>query len=377
MRELEIREVTKRRDKRRFVNYPFALYKRPALSPSLWTPPLLIEEYRTLDSQRNKWFLQGEQSEFIAVRKGRLVGRIAAHVDHGYVNYQSDRTGFFGFFECDDDHEAAKQLFAAAESRLLDYGVLAAMGPINQSPNQVMGCLVDGFENTAPIFMGWNPGYYDTLIQANGYTKEKDLLSYRMDTSAPLPQQILRIATLCKEREQISIRRLNLREFDDLLESIRNIYNEAWADKWGFVPWTREQFVQLGNDLKPFIHLQMLIVAEHAGRPVGFALAIPDHSQLMQKIDGRLLPWGFVHLLKNFRNTSIFRVAAFGIKPAWRARGVDALFVYELYTHGIELGCKLAEFSWIAEDNYPLRNMLAKWGAQASMTHRIYRKELT
>ena len=172
------------------------------------------------------------------------------------------------------------------------------------------------------------------------------------------------------------MRKVALKDFDELVEIIRYIYNDAWSDNWGFVPWTKEEFAYLAKDLKLILIPELVLLAYKDDKPVGFALPLPDINQILIKMNGRLFPTGIFKLLLGKKKIDFVRIAVFGVLKEYQNMGIDGLLVYELYNRGVNLGMNGADFSWILEDNMKLRNMLEKWGAKHYKTHRIYSLKL-
>jgi GNAT superfamily N-acetyltransferase len=224
--------------------------------------------------------------------------------------------------------------------------------------------------------MGYNPPYYAQLLEGYGLTKVKDLYSYKQAVAGGLSEKITRVSDLAQKRYGVELRTIDLKELDSVVETIREIYNDAWSANWGFVPWTEAEFRHLADDLKLIVIPELSLLAYIEGRPVGFALPIPDINQVLIRMNGRLLPTGIFTLLANKRKINVVRVAAMGVKKAFQNKGIDAIMVRYIQEHSTEHGIVAGDFSWILEENLPLRNMLEAWGAVHYKTHRIYGKTL-
>lgn len=362
-------------DMKKFIMFPWSIY-RGKKRYNNWVPPLLMDEKALYNPKKNPYWEHAEAQHFLAYRDGEVVGRMSAVIDHEFVKYWNTKTGFFGFFESEDDPEIAKALSREVESWLKNKGMERSIGPMNPSTNHILGLLIDDFDNPPVVQMAYTPEYYPPLIEAAGYAKEKDLWSYFMDAGGDLSDKTRRVAELARKRSKVDVRPVEMKEFSNVIEEMRGIYNDAWQDNWGFVPWTKEEFEHLGKDMKLLVFPELVLMAYVDGNPVGFILPIPDANKIMIKMNGRLLPTGIFKLLMGKGKLDTVRIAAFGIRKKYQKMGIDALLLWEVYERGTKMGVNKGDFSWILEDNYPLRNFLEGWGVRHYKTHRIYGKSL-
>lgn len=375
---LKVTRVRSRKDLNRFIKLPWRIYRDSDGYCENWVPPLLTEERAQLDSKKNAFFRHAKAHHFLAWRGPQPVGRVSAIVDRHYTSHYQTQTGFFGFFETFDDQEVADLLLNTAESSLQQEGMEHVIGPVNLSVNHVLGMLVSPFDRPPAIQMAYNPPYYPRLLENAGFRKWKDLFSYEMETTLRLSEKIERVSNIARKRNRVTIWEYDLkRDWDRLIDSVREIYNDAWSNNWGFVPWTREEFHQLGKQLKPFLDPNIAIVACIDGEPVGFILGLPDMNQALIELNGRLLPIGIFKLLRAKRRIHHIRVPAMGVRTAHHNKGIDGILIQEIYRRGEPAGYTSGEFSWILEDNYNLRNLLEAWGTRLTKTYRIYGRSLS
>jgi GNAT superfamily N-acetyltransferase len=226
--------------------------------------------------------------------------------------------------------------------------------------------------------MGYNPPYFPALYEGCGFRKEKDLYCYRMlSADLPMSDKIKRVAELVQKKRKVSLRPIDMKKnFKAEVERIRELYNQAWERNWGFVPWTREEFDFMANDLRLVADPRIVLLAESAGKLIGVSIPLPDINKILIKMNGRLLPFGIFRLLLGRKKVNTLRLAILGVPPDYRNQGIDALLVYETYRRGSEAGYLGADFSWIIEDNYQMRNMLDNWGAEHYRTYRVYTRDL-
>jgi GNAT superfamily N-acetyltransferase len=371
---IEVVPVTSRRDLRRFVDLPWTLFDRKR-HPQ-WVPPLRSTVVDALDREKHPFYRDADRALFLALRNGKAVGRIAAIENRAHNRFHVDRVGFWGFFECADDQEAADALFAAATKWLGSRGLDVLRGPMNPSTNYECGLLVDGYEHRPSFMTTWNPPYYATLCERAGMRKAKDLIAYYIpmgDQRWTMPPAFERLAERALRKSKVAFRDLDLRRFDQELEVCWDVYNSAWERNWGFVPMSKDEFVHTARDMKPLLNPRYAFAADVDGATVGFMLAVPDYSAVLQRIgSGRLFPTGALRLITAKRRIHEWRVMALGLRPEYRARGILPLFAWEAYRRGREAGEQGAEASWILEDNEPMKRPMEAMGTNVYRRWRIY-----
>ncbi len=372
MSPLTVRPIRTRGDRNRFIRLQWTMNAHQ----EQWVPPLLAERRKLLDRGKNPFFLHSEAEFFIAERNGRAVGRIAAILNANHNREHSENIGFFGFFECADDPEVARALFAAAEAWLREKKVTAIRGPANPSVNDEFGLLVEGFGDTASVMMPYNPPYYGGLIEGAGYAKVKDLYSYELHEETFVSEKLARVTAKLMEREAMTIRPLNMADFDAEIERIRELYAAAWQHNWGAVPLTREEFNALAADLKPILRPELVLFAESGGKPVGFALTLPDYNQALRfNRSGRLLTGLFclIFLRKKIRRV---RILVLGVLPDRLRSGAGSLLMYETGRRANAMGYPIGEAGWILEDNVMMNRAAAFMNGTRTKIYRVYEKPL-
>lgn len=370
---LEIITVVSRRDLRRFVDLPWQIYNET--EHPQWVPPLRMTIHDALD--RTKPFYRDADRElFLAVRDGRVVGRIAAIENRAHNRFHNDRVGFWGFLECIDDQEVVDRLFAAAGAWLAARSLNVMRGPVMPSTNYDCGLLIDGFDIEPTFMTPWNPPSYGTMVERAGHAKVKDLVAYFIpmaDETFDLPASFTAFAERAKAKSGLSFRDLDLSRWNDEIELCWDVYNAAWEDNWGFVPMTKDEFVVMAKDLKPLLISQFAFMAEVNGQPAGFMLIVPDFNQVLKRIgNGRLFPTGALKLLLGKSRIRSGRVMALGVKREFRTRSIFPLFVHESFRRGRAYGAVGAEASWILEDNELLLGPLRAIGLKEYRRWRIY-----
>lgn len=356
-----------------FIRLPWSLY---AGDPN-WVPPLVASERKLLDRRKNPFWHQSRYQAFLARREGRLVGRIAAIVNAAHNETHGEKTGFWGYFECENHSDTAKALFAAAERWLKEQGMERSRGPANPSMNDTCGLLVDGFKWSPFVMMTYNPSYYLSLVEGAGYTKGMDLWAYILPATELVKDKVEKVAHEVKQRGDIAIRFIDLSRFEEELRLVMDIYNDAWSKNWGFVQMTQEELRFAAKEMKSVILPEYVYIAEMKGEPVGFALALPDINHMLKKCNGSLFPFGWFYFLKfNLRKIPTFRIIALGAKQKYQHMGIGTLFYMKYIEEGLKRGIKAGEFSWILETNTQMNRPLQQMGAKPYKTYRMYEKSL-
>ncbi len=374
--DVQVTPVRGPAEKMEFIRFAYGIYRD---DPS-WVPPLEMERKDFLDPKKNPFFEYGELELFLARRGTQVVGRIAAIRNPRHMEIHGTREGFFGLFECVNDAGIARVLLDTAAAWLRGRGMDAMLGPANLSSNQDWGLLVDGFGTPPAIMMPHNPPYYQALLETCGLTKAKDLYAFELSSSAEPPEKVVRIAEKMRQREGITVRPVNLKDFKGEVERIRDIYNSAWEKNWGFVPFTDAEFDHLAKEMKTIVRPELALMAEVKGEPVAFSLTLPDANQALKAAGGRLtqygLPIGLAKLVLASRRINRLRLVILGIKEGYRRRGLDAILYLDTLRTAKRLGYVGGEISWTLEDNHLVNRAIESMGAQRSKTYRVYQRPL-
>jgi len=372
---VDIIPVSSRDERRAFLRMPERLY---AGDPH-WVCPLRIERRDFMDPKKNPFFENADVQLFLALRSGQAAGRIAAHVYHNHNRTHNERTGFFGFFECENDYTIAESLLGRASAWLRERGMERMRGPANFTTNHEVGLLVDGYDSPPVVMMTYNPPYYPAFVERFGLKKVMDLYAYYAHDSNPIPDRVARLIERIRARSGATIRTLNMSKFGQEVQIIKSIYDRAWAPNWGFVPMTDAEFFHMAKDLKQIVDPRIVLIAEVEGVPVGFSLALPDINQVLIRLKGRLLPFGLIKLLwltKVRKSIDQVRVLVMGVLPEYQKRGIDNILYHETYERGPAAGYHAAETSWILETNDMMNRVAENLGHKRYKTYRMYEMAL-
>lgn len=371
---LEIRPAASRRDMTAFIKLPWRLYRN---EPN-WVPPLIFERRQFLDRAKNPFFAHAEAEYFLAWRDGRVVGRITAQTDRNFNEFQGNDWGMFGFFECEDDAEAAQALLDAAEAWLRARGRDRMVGPMNFSTNDESGVLVDGFDLLPTILTDYTARYYPALLERCGLSKAMDLLMWHLDVSerSSVDHRIWDAADLVESKHGIVCRQFRKQDLDSEVDRFLEIYNSAWERNWGFVPLGEAEVRHYAKMLKPLLDENWAMVAEKDGETVAAALTLPDFNQVLVKLNGRLLPFGWIKALLARRKIDRVRVFALGVKREWQHTGVGAR-LYQMHFDAAERTPQRGgEMGWILETNKAMNRAMQGMGGTIVRRYRVYEKVL-
>ncbi len=354
-----------------FIELPYRLY---AGDPH-FIPPLRRDEHRRFDPAHNPFLDHADMRLWLALDGERVLGRIAAIDDRLHNEVHRERVTWFGFLEA-TSADVTCGLLAAVEAHAAQIGSTAVRGPVNPSLHEAAGLLVDGFDDAPYALMSYNPASYPGFVEAAGYVKVKDLFAWALDLTQPAPERITRIAERVRNRYNLTVRSVDLKRFDAELDVLKVIYRAAWADNWGFVPPTDAEIRQLAVELKPVVDPELVLFVEMAGEPVACAVSIPDVNQVLQLMNGRLLPFGFIHFLRRRRIVSRARMLLLGVLPKVQRLGIYPLLIAESHARGARRGYSSGEVGWTLEDNTLINAGIEAAGGRRSKTYRLYEKPL-
>lgn len=366
------------RDLRRFIKVPWRIY---AGEPN-WVPPLLVEQ-RHQFSKRNPFFAHARARFWVAYRGDQPVGRISAQVDHLHIERYQDATGHFGLLEAVDDPEVFAALFATAEAWLREEGMRRVIGPFNLSINGDIGLLVEGFDTPPMFLMSHGHPYYDARVTEQGYRKTKDVVAYLLDPTLTPPSVMLEAARRADSSGRVRFRPIRLARLREDLAILEDIFNDAWSRNWNFVPFTSAEFGDFGSSLKLFVPPEFVQIAEVDGHPAAMIVIVPNLSECIGDLDGRLVPFGWLRLLWRLKRRGLrsARVALMGVRKEYQRSTLTTALVFGLINAVrqpiLDRRIERLELSWTLEDNHPMRRIKERLGARKYKTYRLYEKSVS
>ena len=372
---VDVRPVTGRRDLREFIELPFRLHS----TSRYWCPPLRIERRLFLSRRQNAFFKHGDAQLFLAWRDGRVVGRISAQVDHAYNAYHDSRTGMFGFLELEDDPEIIPALLAPATAWLRERGCTEALGPMDFGVNDECGVLIEGFDREPMIKQPWHPPYYQARCEEAGLEKAMDLWMWELDISdrASIRPIIFQLAEEAGPKHGIRIRKMSRRSLRRDMDRFAEVYNAAWAHNWGFSPYSKQDLDYYSQEMQLVFDAPWYMVAEKDDETVAVAITVPDINQVLQKMNGRLLPLGWWYFLRRKKIINRCRVGFLGVKPEYQHTGVAAALYVEHFDMAAITPIKWGEMGWILETNRAMNRGMEAMNGRKIKTYRVYQQTLS
>jgi len=380
---LILHPVRTKSERREFVQLAYRLNRG---DPN-WVPPLRNEMAGLIDPSENPWFGHGEAQLFIALRDGRCVGRISAHIDALALAQPPENgfgpgTGSWGLMEAEDE-TTAHALIARAEDWLRDHGTTRIVGPLSISVWDEPGLLTFGFDHPPTVMMGHHRPEYQAWIEAAGYHPVKLLKTWELDITKPFPPLVRRIIAAGERNDRIAIRTVDKSRFDEEAALILGILNDAWSDNWGFVPLTDREIAYAGKKLKAIVYADLVRIAEYDGEPVAFMITLPDLNEKLIDMDGSLFPFGWARLLWWLRKPSVrnVRVPLMGVvkrlQGSRMASQLALILIDQIKQAAVaRYGASRGEIGWILEDNQGMNAIAETLECSVNKVYDIYEKAL-
>ena len=373
---LRIVPVSNKADLAEFIRLPAAVFK----DDPQWISPLFLERKIHLSPKHNPYFQHAKSQSWLAWRGDVAVGRISAQVDQMHLAQHHDATGFFGMLDAEDNQATFAALMATAEQWLAEQGMRRVRGPFNLSINEETGLLIDGFADPPVFMMSHALPYYREHIEQCGYHKAADTLAYLINPNFVAPPVMQRLLKMASER--VTVRTLDRSRFDEEIMLLRDIFNDAWSDNWGFVPFTEAEFKALGQNLKFLLHDEYIQIAEVDGEAAGFIIGMPNINEAIRDLKGKLFPFGWLKLIwrLKIKGPASGRVPLMGVRKKFQKTrlgpGLAFLIIDAVRNELHKRGAHRLELSWILEDNAGMRNIIESIGGTAYKRYRVYERDL-
>jgi GNAT superfamily N-acetyltransferase len=370
MPQLEIIPVESRAHRNQFFNLPWELYR----GDPYWIPPIRIVKKELLNFKHHPFYDDAAIRHFLALRDGKVVGRIAAIVNHAHNRWYHEKRGFFGFFESVDDEEVSGRLFDAARQWFAGQGIEAIRGPVYPSLNYEVGLLIDGFDDAPWFMMTYNKPYYGRLIDNYGFRKAQDLYAFwgHLSMLEEVTRRLYSLSQTVLERFELHCRQMDTKRFYEEINTFLEIYNRSLVNTWGFVPMSDGEVKKQAKGMKQMIVPELTTVAEVDGKPIGTMFGLLDFNPRIKEIDGKLFPFGFLKLMLNRKALKRIRLISTNVLPEYQSWGVGIALVARLVPDALAWGIQEAEFSWVLESNDLSFKTLKKGGAKVTKQYRIY-----
>jgi len=372
---VDIVGVANKRDLETFIRLPGRL----AANDPAWVEPLWFERRQFLSPTHNPFFKHADVRLWVAYKNGEPAGRISAQIDHLAPSQDGQKLGFFGLIDAAFDDVLAA-LFASAEGWLLEQGADIARGPFSLSVNETAGLLIEGFDMPPYVMMDHHGPWLGPAIERQNYRKARDLVTYTLDVSNGLPDHPRRLAE--RAFDGLLIRSLDMARYGEEIITVTSIFNDAWADNWGFIPLTEAEIDAMASELKPILDPELVKIAELNGKPVAFIVLLPNLNEAISDLGGRLLPFGWLRLIWRLKVSGVrtARVPLMGVRKdisdTMIGKMLPLKLIYALEKRSMARKIRELEMSWLLEDNWPVRRVIESISGKLSKTYRIYEKGL-
>ena len=374
---LRILPVSTKADMEAFIALPYRLHQ----NDENWVPPLQVERRELLDPKKNPFMRRATVQLWIAQRGDKTVGRISAHIDPMVEKVRGAGEGHFGMVEAEDDPAVFHALFATAEKWLSDQGAVSSIGPFNLSINEEIGVLVDGRDTPPMLMMGHDLPYVADRIAEQGYDQVRDVYAYIWETGSAMPStlQAYQKRPLPKG---VVVRPINMKNYDEEVRILVDIFNDAWSENWGFIPLTDEEAEVMAKQLRPLIIPELVWFVEVEGSPAAFMVCLPNVNEAISDLNGKLLPFGWAKLLWRLKVKGLksARVPLTGVRRKYLKNMLGPMLVgtlmHHLFREATARGMERVEVSWILEENTPMRRLAKKMGTRHYKTYRMFQKSL-
>ena len=370
---MEIHSVTNKSDFKSFIYFPFKLYK----NDPVWVPPLISELFGQFDVKRNPTLEHCEYALFLLKDNGNIIGRIASFIDRLALETWKEPIGLFGYYDCINDKAASVMLLDTAAKWLRNKGMKRMRGPWS-FVSQEWGLVIEGFTPSPVIMAPYNPSYYIDHMESYNLHKIKDLLVYYISVGEgyTIPDRIMNLTDDVTKRYGVHVRHVNMKQYDAEVQTVIDLSNRSLINNWGYTSVTKAEAEAVARDLKSIIQPKGVIFAENDdGKPVGFAIAIPDVNRLLKGLKGRLFPFGWLKLLLGLPKLRSYRLFALGVIPEYHGKGIDSL-LYRALCESLYTPDTWMEINYVLEDNAPMNNAIHKLNAKPLRKYRVYERNL-
>lgn len=378
MEPIRVQRAIGRRDLRAFVTFPWRVYQ----GDRNWVPPLISESLHYLNPATGVFYRQAEVALFLARRGRAVLGTIAAFVDHRRIEHTGRKEGGFGFFEVLPEYAAAERLLEAAWAWLRQQGMESVYGPTNFTEHERPGVLVGGADCPPVMLAGHTPPYYQDFLERFGMERDHDIYAWRapLERIGPdlsgLPPEIARVAEVARRDTRLTIRKARLADWDREVAIIHHLFNATLSHLPEYSPISEAEFGRLAGQMRPFLDVDLALLAEVEGRAIGFCIAIPDLNRVLIRLNGRLFPLNWLKVRRYIREIDVVSFKLMGIVEEYRRRGIDALLYMETLRTACQKGYRWLDGSLASENNPAVNVIAARLGAERYKHYRLYRMAL-
>ena len=371
---VELKIVKTRRELRQFVDFPEQLYR----GCENWVPALRGDEFDTFDKKKNGAYDYCESECYLALKDGRVAGRVAAIINHNANRDWKEHNVRFGWLDFIEDREVLKALLDAVEAWGKARGCTRMKGPGGFTDMDKEGLLVEGYEHLSPFTCLYNYPYYDKLLQELGFLKDVDWTQRVAKVTNQLPP-MFQFADMIEQRFGLHVARArSTRELSEKYGlAIFHMYNETFAPLFQFTPLTDKQIERYLQTYVPILRPEFVSVClDKDERPVGFTFCVPSLSKAVRRADGRLFPFGFVHILRALRHNDTLEALMIGVLPEYQGKGANVLMFKQIHENALKFGINRLILNPQLEENFKVQSLFEQYETEPFMRRRAYCKDI-
>jgi len=373
MSEIIVKEVQSRSELREFIYLPAKVHRgEPA-----WLPPLYSDEWHLFDKNRNRSYLYADAAFFLAWKNNKPVGRIMTLVNNRYNEIKNEKHGRFSFLECYNDRDIFHALISKAEEWVRNRGMVKIVGPMGFSDKDPQGFQIEGFEYPYLFTAPTNSPYMQSLIEAEGYTKEIDLVNYNLPIPESYPSVYLKALERYSRNGEITITEFrSKKEIKPVIIPVLELMNQTFKDIYGYVPLNDAEKEEFAGRYLPILDPEFVKIAKSKNEFVGFVVALPDMTPGIIVAGGKLFPFGILRIMKEMKKATKLMLMLGGVKEEYRGKGIDVMMAVKLLDSARKHNKKILDSHLIMEQNARMRAECDRMNGKIVKRFRIFQKSL-
>jgi GNAT superfamily N-acetyltransferase len=372
---ITIKEVNSRKDLKKFIYLPEKIHA----DHETWIHPIYMDEWTYFDAKKNKAFSYSDTILFLAYKRDDVVGRIMGIINTRYNDYKNEKTARFGYLETWEDEDVIHALLKAVEDWAKEKGMTKMIGPYGFTDQDPEGFLIEGFEHHATIATYHNFDWMPGMIEKMGYEKDVDYFVYQLDVPKEIPEFYKKILERVKRKGNFQLHELSKRkQIKPWIIPVLDLMNECYIDSniYGYTPLDKQEMMDLAKRYLPVLDPRFVKVITKEGEIVAFIVGIPDMTAGIKKAKGKLLPFGFLKILRAAKKTKQLDLLLGAVKECYRGRGLDVLMGVGMIMSAREAGFEVMDTHHELEANVKVRAEMEKMGGKLYKKYRVYKKAL-
>jgi len=373
--KVTVKEVKSRKDLKKFIYLPEKIHA----DHKTWVHPIYMDEWTYFDAKKNKAFSYSDTILLLAYKGDEVVGRIMGIINSRYNEHKKEKTARFGYLETWEDEEVTGVLLQAVEDWARKKGMTKIIGPYGFTDQDPEGFLIEGFEHHATIATYHNFEWMPRMIEKLGYAKDVDYFVYKLDVPREIPEFYKKILERVKRKGNFQLVELyKKRQIKPWIIPVLDLMNECYIESniYGYTPLDEQEMVDLAKRYLPVLDPRFVKVVTKDGNTVAFIVGIPDMTAGIKKARGRLLPFGFLKILRAAKKSKQLDLLLGAVKTSYRGRGLDVLMGVGMIMSAQEAGFEVMDTHHELESNVKVRAEMEKMGGKLYKKYRVYQKAL-